>query len=121
MFAVEKHGEDAMIAAVLHDVVEDCGISLCSIAAQFGQIVCKTVDALSRREGESYGAFIERCGRDDLANIIKREDLSDNARVDRLPEVTANDWARIDKYSRAHARLHAIATEAEAKNRSEGE
>jgi hypothetical protein len=112
MFAVQGHGEDAMVAAVLHDVVEDCGIFLHDIAMQFGEPVAAAVDALTRRDGESYNDFIERCGRNDIAREVKRKDLSDNSDIGRLRKVEASDWARIQKYSRAYDRLSAIAMEA---------
>jgi (p)ppGpp synthase/HD superfamily hydrolase len=40
-------GEDLMIAALLHDVVEDCDVPLDMIAAQFGDKVARLVAAVS--------------------------------------------------------------------------
>ena len=42
--------EDAVIAAVLHDVVEDCGISLEKIAGMFGSNVARIVGAVTRQK-----------------------------------------------------------------------
>jgi (p)ppGpp synthase/HD superfamily hydrolase len=40
-------GEDLVIAGLLHDVVEDCGVPLEQIAADFGDEVARLVDAVS--------------------------------------------------------------------------
>lgn len=42
--------EDAIIAAVLHDVVEDTDISLAQIEAEFGGKVAQTVDQVSEKK-----------------------------------------------------------------------
>src|SRR3989338_3709134 len=40
---------DIVVAALLHDVVEDCGIRVRTIAARFGKRAAKFVSALTRR------------------------------------------------------------------------
>ncbi len=110
MLAVE--GEDAQVAAVLHDVVEDCGVFLHDIAMQFGPAVGDAVDALTRRKGESYSDFIERCGKNEIARTVKMKDLDDNCNLSRLLTVTPIDLARVQKYNAAQIRLRAIAIEA---------
>src|SRR5438874_1580318 len=40
-------GEDLAIAGLLHDVVEDCGVPLNRIAADFGDEVARLVEAVS--------------------------------------------------------------------------
>jgi (p)ppGpp synthase/HD superfamily hydrolase len=44
-----RHGfsEDLAIAGLLHDVVEDCDVSLADIAAEFGNQVARLVEAVS--------------------------------------------------------------------------
>lgn len=42
--------EDAVIAAVLHDVVEDTDISLAQLEAEFGSKVAQTVDQVSEKK-----------------------------------------------------------------------
>lgn len=91
--------EDAQIAAVLHDTVEDCGLELGLIRYRFGALVADAVDALTRREGESYGAFLGRCADNPLALRVKLEDIEDNLNLDRLGrEPTIDDARRCRKY-----------------------
>jgi hypothetical protein len=101
-------GDERRIAAVLHDVVEDCGIDPAAIAARFGDAVADAVIALSRQEGEEYDAFIDRCARNPIARDVKRADIADNLDLSRLPAVTPRDHERVAKYRRALDRLDAV-------------
>lgn len=47
LLAEHGFGEDYLIAALLHDVVEDCDASLSEIRNMFGRAVAKTVDAVT--------------------------------------------------------------------------
>jgi (p)ppGpp synthase/HD superfamily hydrolase len=49
-----KHGfdEDLAIAALLHDVVEDCNVPIAEVEAEFGPRVADLVDAVSERKAE---------------------------------------------------------------------
>ena len=102
--------EERRIAALLHDTVEDCGVSLSLIRERFGDPVAEAVDALTKRSGETYVQFIERCGANDIARDVKLADISDNSDLSRLKHVTATDLARIEKYRAAAARLGDIAS-----------
>lgn len=90
MVACQKHGIDAMIAAVLHDVVEDTdALDLNDIDHYFGAKVVRAVDAVTRREGETYRAFIERAKNDPIGRLVKIEDIWHNlspARREGLPK-----------------------------------
>lgn len=105
-------GRDCQIAAVLHDAVEDCGLELGLIKKKFGPVIADAVDALSRRRGETYSDFIERCGQNEIALPVKWADLTDNSELSRLCRLpTDEDWRRVDKYRRAKDRLFEIASE----------
>jgi hypothetical protein len=105
--------DETRIAAVLHDTVEDCGLEIGLIKQRFGPAIADAVDALTRREGESYTDFIERCGANDIARAVKWADLCDNMKLERLGrEPTPEDVKRQRKYELARARLTAIAMEA---------
>lgn len=99
--------EDERIAAVLHDVVEDCpAFPIDRLAvARFSPDVLAALDALTRREGESYGDFIERAGANPLARRVKLADLADNSDLSRLPNPGPADFRRQEKYRRATAQL----------------
>jgi (p)ppGpp synthase/HD superfamily hydrolase len=82
-------GELLRAAAVLHDVCEDCGVSLGSImdvSPEVGDIV----DCLTHRTQkgyEVYADYILRCSRNPLARRVKIADLEDNLRnIDGLPD-----------------------------------
>lgn len=94
-------GEDCRIAAALHDAVEDCGLALEEVRRRFGPVVADAVDALTRREGESYANFVERCGANEVARAVKLADLADNMDLTRLPDVGPEDRERLAKYKDA--------------------
>lgn len=83
MCAMQPYGVVAMIAAVLHDVVEDCGVGLPAIENFFGLEVAEIVDAVSRRKGETYRAYIERASKHPIARQLKIKDIEDNSRPER--------------------------------------
>lgn len=95
------------IVAVLHDVVEDNPtIRLPEIAAAFGTRVAAAVDALTKRDGEDYDAYLARVRADELATKVKLADLKDNCDLSRLGRwPTDDDRKRLDKYLRARAVL----------------
>lgn len=106
-------GEDHQVVAVLHDVVEDSGLTIDQIAEDFGWTVADAVGALTRREGEDYMAFIDRCARNPIARTVKLADLEDNMDIRRLGrEPTAEDAKRQAKYVEAHIRLAQAALKA---------
>jgi (p)ppGpp synthase/HD superfamily hydrolase len=90
------------MAAVLHDIVEDCGWTLDRLRAEgFPEAVVTGVDAVTRREAESYEEFVLRAKAHPIGRRVKMADLEDNADLTRLPEITDRDRARLDKYHRA--------------------
>jgi len=76
--AHQRFSTDQVVAAILHDVVEDTPTTLAEVQADFGPHVALLVDALSHRGGESYKAYIRRLVRVPGAASIKLEDLADN-------------------------------------------
>lgn len=98
MMAVK--GDRERIAAVLHDVAEDCpDWPLARLKEQpFSGAVCDALDALTRRDGESYRDFINRCAGDPIARVVKLADLKDNSDWTRLKTITDADIARTRKY-----------------------
>lgn len=99
-------GHDERLVALLHDVVEDSPWTLEQLRAEgFPEAVILAVDRVTRREGEPYQAVIERAGADPLARRVKLADLEDNMMLVRLPEPSARDRERLERYRRAHARL----------------
>jgi len=98
-------------AALLHDVVEDCGVTLSDIhQAGYSHITLTIVELLSRRPGESYGAFIDRliASKHGEAMQVKLADLYDNTapgRVAALPK--EYEWIG-KRYGQAIERLEGL-------------
>lgn len=93
---------ESQMVAVLHDVVEDAGITLDDLRALgIPEPVLAAIDCLSKREGEGYEAFIERIRPNPLARRVKLADIRDNLDVSRLPHLDDKDLARVAKYHRA--------------------
>jgi (p)ppGpp synthase/HD superfamily hydrolase len=106
---------EAVVIALLHDVVEDSGIGLGEILGTFGDLVGSAVWALSRQKGEPYFDYIKRLLKwskaypgGEVAVRVKLADLADNLRPERLAAAQAHgaDVARlVRKYTRAMATL----------------
>ena len=102
----EVEGETAKICAVLHDVVEDTGITFDDLSKEgFSEDVIEVLDALTKRENEEYDDFISRVLENKTACIVKLADLKDNLDLNRLPSVTEEDFRRMEKYEAAEKRI----------------
>jgi (p)ppGpp synthase/HD superfamily hydrolase len=85
-----------MIAAVLHDAIEDSDLTLQEIEATFGKVVRDILDGVTRRKGENYlKEFIPRAKAHPGARIIKTADLLHN--MSRLHLLSKKDWQRLEK------------------------
>lgn len=90
------------IVAVLHDIVEDTSWTLQQLANEgFSSAVVDAVDALTRRENETYEDFVVRAGKNALARPVKLADLADNMELTRIKEPGAKDLERMERYKRA--------------------
>jgi hypothetical protein len=107
MLRLSKSNE--RITAVLHDVVEDCGVSLETLRAEgFPEQVIEAVDAVTRRPEESYEAFVLRAASNPIGRRVKLVDLQDNSDLSRIEQPTARDYERIEKYRRAIDTIRAL-------------
>lgn|ERR1051325_4137110 len=94
--------EAAMMAAVLHDVVEDTDWTLQQLRERgFSDEVLKAVECLTRKEGENYEEFIERVRKNAIAQEVKIADLEDNMNIQRISQMTPKDLERLEKYHKA--------------------
>ena len=85
----------------LHDTVEDTGLTLREIAAEFGEETAAAVDAVSRRDGEDWEDYLRRVSGNETARRVKISDLIDNSNLSRIPEVTLRDVERQHKYNKS--------------------
>jgi (p)ppGpp synthase/HD superfamily hydrolase len=103
-------GTQARIVGVLHDVCEDCpGWDLARLRAEgFSDAVLSGLDAVTRRDGEDYPAFVARAAQDPLGRAVKRADLLDNCDLSRIAAPTDADHARIARYRAALAYIDGL-------------
>lgn len=91
--------DEERMAAVLHDVVEDTGVTLADLReAGYPEAVVEAVDHLTARGGETYEEFIRRAARNPIARKVKLADLEDNMDVRRLGPLTPKDLERLERY-----------------------
>jgi (p)ppGpp synthase/HD superfamily hydrolase len=84
--SVENHDEDMLVAALLHDTVEDTSVTIETVRAEFGQTVAELVGWLTDTSKPSDGNRAARKAIDRLhsaaapaaAQTIKLADLIDN-------------------------------------------
>lgn len=102
---------EAKIAAALHDLVEDTGLSLTDLAAAGCPArVLQAVDALTRRGDETYEEFVRRAAADSLARVVKLADIADNVDPQRLAGLDPAEAARLRaKYEGALATIEQVA------------
>ena len=106
---LKQTGETDMMAAILHDVVEDTDWTLDQLRSEgFSEEIVEAVDCLSRREGETYEAFTERVKTSAIARRVKVADLEDNMDVKRLPDVTERSVERLRLYHRVWGELKGL-------------
>lgn len=103
--------EDEMAVGVCHDVVEDTDISLEDLSSLgFTRQQTRSIDALTKRPGETYDASIERVCKDIVARKAKTKDIKDNSQLWRLKnkKLTQKDMERQQNYIDALVKLGEI-------------
>ena len=97
MFAVSSPFE--MMAAVLHDVVEDTILTLEDLEREgFHADVIAAIDALTKKPGESRLEAAERAAQNAIARVVKLADVSDNMDLRRIAEPKEKDFERLKEY-----------------------
>ncbi|WP_433783121.1 HD domain-containing protein [Pseudomonas frederiksbergensis] len=90
------------IVAVLHDVVEDCGVSLDDLRKEgFSETVLTAIASVTKAPGESYEAFVERAAQNPIGRVVKLADLEENSDLSRIAQPSWEDLERVEKYRRA--------------------
>jgi (p)ppGpp synthase/HD superfamily hydrolase len=98
----------AKIVGALHDAVEDSDLTLEDLARLgFPGPVVAAVDAVTKRDGESYEGYLERVQADPIALQVKIADMQDNMNLARIPRPTPEDHRRLEKYRRVLPQLQA--------------
>lgn len=106
------HGDLAVIAGLLHDVVEDTPITLDDLrAAGYPEVVVDAVDAVSRRDGETYMDMIRRAAAHPLGRLVK---LADNAHNSSEARLAVLDAEQAKFLRRRYAKARAVLLDASA-------
>ncbi len=104
--ATWKLDAQALMAALLHDTIEDCGIEKREIVERFGPAVAELVDGLTKLEklqfntreenqAESFRKMLLAMARDVRVILIKLADRTHNMRT--LGDVPREKWGRTAK------------------------
>lgn len=94
------------IVAVLHDVVEDCGVSLDDLRKEgFSEEVLTAIESVTKVPGESYEDFVDRAAQNPIGRVVKLGDLEENSDLSRIASPSWEDLERVEKYRRAIGRL----------------
>jgi GTP diphosphokinase / guanosine-3',5'-bis(diphosphate) 3'-diphosphatase len=102
--ATWKLDAQALMAALLHDSIEDCGITKADLIERFGSPVAELVDGLTKLEklqfntreenqAESFRKMLLAMARDVRVILIKLADRSHNMRT--LSDMPRSKWGRI--------------------------
>ena len=102
--AMWKLDAQALMAALLHDAIEDCGITKADLIEKFGAPVAELVDGLTKLEklqfttreenqAESFRKMLLAMARDVRVILIKLADRSHNMRT--LGDMPREKWHRI--------------------------
>lgn len=76
---LSEHGDDAEMAGLLHDILEDTDVTSEDLsAAGVPSRVVRAVESVSKRPGETYDQLIERAATDPLGRLVKLADNSWN-------------------------------------------
>ena len=94
----------ALMAALLHDAMEDCGVTKADLAQRFGQDVAELVDGLTKldklqfntreeNQAESFRKMLLAMARDVRVILIKLADRTHNMRT--MGDMPRSKWGRI--------------------------
>ena len=92
--------EQEQIVAVLHDVMEDCGVTAEELSNEgFSRCIIEAVEAISRRKdkGETYREYIQRCEKNTLAVMVKFADLEHNMSPERAKALPEDERRGLEK------------------------
>ncbi len=106
---VKEYGPNAVMAALLHDVVEDTHITLDDLRADgYPDEVVNAVDAVTKRPGETHLDAVRRAAADPLGRVVKLADVTHNGDPARLALLDVPTCERLTrKYAKARAVLEA--------------
>lgn len=100
--AEQMDTEEAVTAALLHDVAEDTDYTLEDLRSMgFPDTVTDALALLTHDPSVPYMEYVERLKSNPIARSVKLADLTHNSDLSRLPVVTEKDLERVEKYRKA--------------------
>lgn len=82
---LERYGDEAVMAGLLHDIVEDADVTLDALRGMgFPEAVVSAVDSVTLRDDEAYLDMVPRAAADPLGRRVKLADNASNSDPDRL-------------------------------------
>lgn len=109
MNTVKSKEPEVLQAAVMHDMMEDCGVTVQNLTDMgFSGRVINALKCLTHLPNESYDDYIDRVATNQDAILIKIADLQHNSDITRLKGVSKKDLERMAKYHRAYMKLTEI-------------
>ena len=107
--AAAVDGASDKIVAVLHDVLEDCGMNINhGVFAGLSDAERAALVAISKLPGEDYADYLRRVVANPIARRVKLADIADNMDLSRLPDPGPADYARVEKYKVAKLFLESV-------------
>lgn len=104
MFKMQTENE--MIAAVLHDVVEDTDWTIEKLEAErFDAEVVEAVNLLTKTKNVSEKDYFKKIKLNKIATKVKLADLEDNLDIKRIAHPKFRDYARIAEYLKYYNEL----------------
>lgn len=92
--------ETEKITALLHDTVEDCGVSVGEIEEQFGKDVADAVKLLTKTDGFNYEEYLANIKKNNIARKVKIADMTHNSDLSRIGHPSQKDMDRAEKYQK---------------------
>lgn len=106
---LKMNSENEMIAAVLHDVVEDTDWTIEKLMVEgFNEEVITAVKLLTHNKKVLYKKYIEAIKTNKIALKVKLADLEDNLDIKRIAHPKFKDYARIAEYLKYYNELKEI-------------
>lgn len=106
MNGVRHLGEDAMITAILHDLIEDTEWIFSQLTELgFSDKIIGDLHLLTHNKETPYDEYIKAISVSKIATAIKLKDLEHNSNITRIKGLRKKDIDRLEKYHRAYVYL----------------
>lgn len=98
----QGHSERAQIVGVLHDAVEDSGLTFEELREEgFDDTIINPLELLTKEKGADYELYVQRLSVNACARAVKKADLFDNLDLTGLENPSKKRIMNIEKYGNA--------------------